>query len=254
MKPLAFLALLSVLAVPAAAGSTEKPDPLKAGDTAALKERFKSQVPPAVSPEVQFPASPEISIEELERLLLLDKRCKKNPDDTKDLAPEFKGKYGLIACEDGQQNMQEMLLVPRSVSRSQQMLFEAPAGVKLLRARFAGHYFVLEFDTQIQYLDLRRQTKFGFELGGFVANKRADRFTELPIFLDALKNYLGAGDGGPHAAAIEKVRRSAKETTFREFEAILSDKGILTVMGLTANGTRYLLWPELKDQPADTRP
>lgn len=211
----------------------------------------------------------EKSITDLENLLLLSPTCKKNTDDTKLMAKDLVGKYGLIACNPSGKpgGNQAILLVPFSVRPDQQMIFGSTRqngntpGMALLKGRIVDHYLVLEFDKQVQYLDLLKKTENGFEIGGFVANKDASGapvaegeeqvgMTNMIIFLDALRNYM---DVPSNSAVFEEVpkRIEAKVGRGKRFDVQAKNaNGKLVVIARGEAGSEtFQVWPAVNLPP-----
>ncbi|UPT73011.1 MAG: hypothetical protein M0D55_14045 [Elusimicrobiota bacterium] len=190
-----------------------------------------------------------IAIADLEALLLKSPECKKNPDDTKDLAANLKGKYGIISCTSEIEGTQQIILVPKSdANPSQQLKYgNSTSGgqtYKLLRARFADHYLVLVFDKQVQYLDLLKQAEGGFALAGFVADKNASKFQDVVIFVDALKHYMAltGADTGALTAVPERLRAAVGSKAYSLTGAYANGALIVTV---TSGGETFSIWPKV---------
>lgn len=190
-----------------------------------------------------------VSIADLEALLLKSPECKKNPDDVKDLAPGLKGKYGIIACNSPIDGLQQIILVPKSAATpGQQLRYGNVPGFKLLRARFYDHYLVLQFDKQVQYLDLLKQDQeggkdSGFALSGFVADKNASKFGDALAFVDAIKNYV---PGVPSGAFTEVPKRVAASVGSKPFNLTGAYAKEVFVVTITSGGDTFMIWPELK--------
>lgn len=190
-----------------------------------------------------------VSIADLENLLLKSPECKKNPDDTKDLASGLKGKYGIIACNSPIDGLQQIILVPKSASTpGQQLRYGNVPGFKLLRARFYDHYLVLQFDKQVQYLDLLKQDQdggkdSGFALSGFVADKNASKFGDSMAFVDAIKNYI---PGVPSGAFTEVPKRVAAALGNKPYNLTGAYAKEVFVVNVTSGGETFMVWPEVK--------
>ncbi len=192
----------------------------------------------------------EVSIADLEALLLKSPECRKNPDDTKDLASGLKGKYGIVACNREIEGLQQIILVPKSATApDQQLAYGNVTGFKLLRARFYDHYLVLQFDKQVQYLDLLKQGKDGdgkdngFALSGFVAEKSASKFADAGAFVDALRNYMGTV---PAAALTEVPKRVQASVGGKPYNLTGGFPKDVLVVTVTSAGDTFMVWPELK--------
>ncbi|MDD5302791.1 MAG: hypothetical protein PHS14_06735 [Elusimicrobia bacterium] len=210
------------------------------------------------------PTTPDggMSIADLETLLLKNPGCTKNPDDTKDLASGLKGQYGVIACSDPRDGLQQIVLVPKSDQNpAQQLKYGNVTGFKLLRARFYDHYLVLQFDKQQQYLDLLKQDKdgdgkeTGFAMSGFVADKNASKFSDALAFVDALKNYMGIKTGSPDAGAFAEVpKRVAQVLGSKPYNLTGAFAKDVLVVVATSGGDPYNIWPKIIPPGGDTVP
>jgi hypothetical protein len=193
-----------------------------------------------------------MAIADLENLLLKSPECKKNPDDVKDLASGLKGKYGIISCNSPIDGLQQIILVPKSASTpGQQLKYGNVSGFKLLRARFFDHFLVLQFDKQVQYLDLLKQDKdgegkeSGFALSGFVTEKNASKFADVGAFVDALKNYMGITSGADTGAFAEVPKRAASVLAGKPFNLTGGFPKDVLVVVATSGGNQYTLWPTI---------
>ncbi len=204
----------------------------------------------------------EKSIADLETLALKSSDCKKNPDDTKDLAPDLKGKYGIIACNSATEGWYQLILVPKTASTpNQQLQYGSVPGYKLQRARFYDHYLILQFDKQVQYLDLLKQDKdangkeSGFALAGFIADKNASKFTDVQAFVDALKNYMGIAAGSADAGAFTAVPANLKTALGNKPYGLTGAfaKGAL-VVHVSSGGDSFMIWPKVTKPGAQTDP
>lgn len=264
MKPLvpALLALLLCSAVPLRAQvATEPSDTLKD-----LKKKYaaggqKPETPsaaPAAPPatETGAPAPAPIGgapvredkgmpIGEIEALLLRAPECKKNPADTAQIAPSLKGKYGVIACDSPIDGLTQIVLVPKSAAvPGQQLRYASVRDAKLLRARIVDHYLVLQFDNQIQYLDLLKEDQGSFALSGFVAQEALSRFEDMVIFKDALKNYGGVAEGSEMLAALDEGVARAVGSKRRGLEAS-KIRGEWVVVA-KSQGNFFQIWPKAR--------
>lgn len=201
------------------------------------------------------PTTPEggMSIADLEALLLKSPNCKKNPDDTKELASGLKGKYGVVSCLSPIDGLQQIVLVPKTASTpNQQLVYGNSQGFKLLRARFFDHYLVLQFDKQQQYLDLLKQDKggdgkdSGFALSGFVSEKNASKFSDARALVDALKNYMGIAAGSADAEAFTEVpKRVAQVLAGKPYGLTGAFAKEALVVVATSGGDTYHIWPKI---------
>ncbi len=264
MKPLvpAFLALLLCSAVSLRAQVVTTPsDSLKD-----LKKKYASggqkpeapkgspAAPPAAETGAPAPApiggapvkeDKGMSIGELEALLLRALDCKKNPADTAEIAPALKGKYGVVACADPIDGLVQIILVPKSASvPGQQLRYASVGGLKLLRARIVDHYLVLQFDNQVQYLDLLREDQGSFALSGFVAQESISRFEDMVIFKDALKNYGGVPAGSEMLAGLDEGVARAVGSKRHGLEAS-KVRGDWVVVA-KSQGNFFQIWPKAK--------
>ncbi len=221
--------------------------------------------PGPVTPTPPGPVTPTpeggMSIEDLEKLLLKTPGCTKSLDDTKDLATSLKGKYGIIACTNEIDGLQQIILVPKSAQNpAQQLKYGSVSGFKLLRARFFDHYLVLQFDKQVQYLDLLKQTvedgkETGFALSGFIViaeAKTATKFADVDAFVDALKYYMGVtgSDTGAYEEVPKRVAAAVGNKPYNLTGGFANGK--LTV-ALVSGGDTINIWPTVT-KPGDPAP
>lgn len=270
MKPLvpALLALLLCSAVSLRAQVvTEPSDSLKE-----LKKKYASGgqkpeapkgapvAPPAAETGAPAPApiggapvkeDKGMPIGELEMLLLRMPDCKKNPADTAQMAPDLKGKYGVIACDSPIDGPHQILLVPKSAAvPGQQLRYGSTQGLKLLRARIVDHYVVLQFDKQMQYLDLLKTQKNPhtgydeFVLSGYVAEERLMKFEDMVIFKDALKNYGGVPENSEMLAGLDEGVAKAVGSKRHGLEAG-KIRGEWVVVA-KSQGNFFSIWPKAK--------
>lgn len=253
MKPFLILALAAAFA--ASASAQTEADVLRSSSQ--LKEKFKGQRAPGGAAEtapLPGPGGPPDggqSIADLEALLLKSPECRKNPDDSKDLAKNLKGKYGIIACDSPIDGLQQIILVPKSTDNPSQQLRYATSysqgrTYKLLRARFFDHFLVLEFDKQIQYLDLLKYADGGFALAGFVADGNA-RSEDDGVFADALRRYMGIAPSSADAKAADKIGGVAKaevgDRPHRLSGSVVQGRLLVTV---TTGGETWMIWPDVR--------
>lgn len=203
----------------------------------------------------------EMSIADLELALLKSGKCKKNPDDTKDLASGLKGKYGIISCNDQIEGLQQVILVPKSVQNpAQQLTYGNVEGFKLLRARYFDHYLVLQFDKQQQYLDLVKYEKDAngkpsFAMSGFVMDKNASKFSDANALADALTYYMGIKSGSADAGAISEVpKRAAQVLAPKAYNLTAGFPKDVLVVVATSGGEQYHLWPKIIMPGGETVP
>lgn len=254
MKPRA-LALLAALFCAPAFLRAQTISPADGGKTIEnLKKKYASggQKPEAAARSPEAPAAPnsKISIVDIEDMLVRT-GCKISPEDTSDLAPSLKGKYGLAVCRGERGEMQQVLLVPESVSPGQQLVFGSirgdagNPGFKLLHARLVDHYFVIQFDKQTQYLDLLKQEKgSAFHLAGLYTDGDLSRFEDIGIFKDALKNYAGVNKDSEIMFRISELTAKAAGGKPYLVEARkLRDTWIVI---LAVDGNVSQVWPERK--------
>lgn len=249
MKPLV-LAVLSVLVCAPALLRAQPAPPLDDGerlDVVKLKKKYaKGGQKPEVPAVSAVKTDGGMSIADLEALLLEAPGCKKNSDDTAQLAADLKGKYGLVSCRDAAKGLQQIVLVPQDVVRQQQLTYGSAGEVKLLRARFVDHYLVLEFDKQVQYLDLLKQDKgaAGFALSGLVVNQDLARFEDMVIFKDALKNYGGVKADSELLSTVSALTVKAVGSKPYRIEASNINDALVVVV--TSEGGVFQIWPEKK--------
>lgn len=204
------------------------------------------------------PNGAEMAISDLENLLLKDQNCKKA--DTAAMADALKGKFGMVVCKTSS-GANVILLVPKSMADDQQMVFKSVQGAGLLNGRIVDQFAVLQFDSQVQYLDLRKKTAKGFELVGFVSNKdaggppveaggRRPGMTNLTIFMDALANYMDVPANAPVLKALPKRVTDLFGGTV-DLQAKYSGE-TLQVFGARPNGNPFLIWPTIVEPPSGT--
>jgi hypothetical protein len=175
--------------------------------------------------------------------------CTRKPDDTKDLAPDLKGKYGMLSCDDKIKGHQNIIV---NLDSAKDRTYGTVEGYKLLRARFFDHYVVLQFDKQQQYLDLLKWEKdangeFSYAISGFVMDKSASKFSEAKALADALKYYMGIKDGSADAGAITEVpKRAATVMAGKSFELNAGFPKDVLVVTAVSGGDVYHLWPTVK--------
>lgn len=198
MKPLALvLSAFVLLAAPLHAQVAAEADSL--GKMSALKKKYakEAQKPQGAeeAPAAAKPAGEGIAVPDLQNLLLQDPACAAKPEDTAELAPDLKGRYGLVACRRSG-DLELIVLVPRELVKHQQVRYQGASGRRLLGGRFFGHYLVIEFEGQSQYLDLLQYKDLvGFPLSGYAAaGKDVNEFGDPAVFADALKRYAGFKD------------------------------------------------------------
>lgn len=241
MKPLV-LSLFSALVAIA---------PLRAQTVAELKKKYaqggqKAELAPAGVP-APIASAPEITIAEIEKLLLQDPSCKKG--DATQLNAGLKDSFGLVSCLDPIDGVRAIVLVPQSVAPSRQLMYGSVVGFKLLTARLVDHYLVVEFDKQQQYLDLLKQgmdpatgKEYGFKLAGYVQDDRLAGFEDVVLFKDALKNYGGVGASSEMLAKLEGlIAKLAGGKPYRLTAGKAKGEWIVTV---ASDGNVALVWPE----------
>lgn len=214
---------------------------------------------------------PELSIADLEKLLLLDATCRKYDEDTSLISADLKGKYGMIMCNPSGKpgGDQAILLVPKRVWDDQQMIFKSikandtppnptPAAT-LIRGRIVDHYVVLQFDTQVQYLDLLKKTDNGFELAGLVSGKdygrdaggpptgEGDRpgMNNLNMFMDALRFYMGVPGNSEVFTEVPKRIKAEVGNTPLDLQAKYSNEKVLLVIAKGSKGEHFTIWPKV---------
>jgi hypothetical protein len=242
MKPLAGLAVLALLCASV---------PARAQDLKSLKEKYakggqKAPAAPEPGPEA-VPNPAELTIADIENHILQSPDCMKNSDETAEIAPALKGKYGLVACHDVYNGWSQILLVPKTPANpSRQLQYASVPGYKLLRARIADHYLVLVFDKQTQYLDLLKEEKAGagFGLAGIVADGELTRFEDMAAFKDALKTY---GDVKADSDLMAKIEGLASKAVGKRPHRLSARKinGSWFVYALS-EGEFFQVWPEKK--------
>lgn len=216
------LALLPAFAVAAAAASTE-----------AVK---------AVPPVSELAA--------LEASTLKSPACEKRPDDVKELAPELRDKFSLLSCEY-KSGLSMVLLAPKDVMSNRRLDYrsikDGGRAIALRGARFFGHYLVLEFEGQTQYLDLLKPDPeiAGFEPAGFVSEGTASRFEDVAPFADALRNYMGIAESDEDFAAADDVSRRLPDLVGgAPYRLTASVNGRGELIAVVKTGGRSIkLWP-----------
>lgn len=156
-------------------------------------------------------AAPKVSeLRALEISVLNSPACDKRDEDVNELAPDLKEKFSLISCEY-KSGLSMVLLAPKDVMANRRLDYrsikDGAQTIRLTGARFFGHYLVLEFEGQVQYLDLLKPDPeiAGFSPAGFVSQGTATRFEDVEAFADALRNYMGIASSDTDAAAADDV-------------------------------------------------
>ena len=264
MKPLvpALLALVLCSAVSLRAQVTTEPsDSLKdlkkkyaAGGQKPEAPKGAPVAPPATESGAPAPApiggapvreDKGMPVGEIEALLLRSPDCKKNPDDTAQISRDLKGKYAIVSCRSEIDGLLQIILVPKSASvPGQQLSYGNASGLKLLRARIVDHYLVLQFDKQIQYLDLIKEENGGFAFSGYMAEDRLMKFEDMVIFKDALKNYGGVAENSEMLAALDEGVARAVGSKRHGLEAS-KVRGEWVVVA-KSQGIFFPIWPKAK--------
>ncbi len=198
-------------------------------------------------------AAPEggVSVADLEALLLKSPDCTKDPNDTKSIAADLKGKYGLITCDQ-----KHILLLPMSAGITDQQK-ELKYGQKLYKARIVDHFLVLVFAKHVQYMDLLKQStdangNTDFAVSGMVdlAQKNASEFSSPIAFADALEHYMGVNAG---TLTETELRKRAVQALGRKPYTLEggSKGGELTVRAVSEDEVRYPLWPTVLKPDAE---
>lgn len=246
MKPLV-LSFLSVLLCARGLLQAQTISPTDGGKTIEdLKKKYanggqKPSAPSAVpAAQASAPQDGGMSIADLEALLLKSPECRKNPDDAAQLAADRKGKYGIISCRDAVDGWRQIVLVPKGDARDQQLVYSSVDGHKLLRARLVDHYVVLQYDTQVQYLDMDG----AYQLEGLVADQTFSRFEDMVIFKDALKNYGGVKEDSELLVKVSALTMKAVgNKQFRIEASRIKDSWAVVVY---SEGSVFQVWPEKK--------
>lgn len=198
MKPLA-LVLSALILLPAYLRAQVAAEADSLGKMNALKKKYakEAQKPQAASwaPLTGSSTTVEISIPDLQKLVLMDDSCSAKAAETADLASGLKDKYGIVSCRTGG-GLQVVVLTPKSIHPDQQVVYHSVPGHELLGGRLFGHYVVVELGGQRQYRDLLSfKAPEGFPLGGFAEEGWGlYQFDDAAAFADALKRYAGFKD------------------------------------------------------------
>lgn len=248
MKPLvpAVLSLLLCSAVPlrAQVAAPETADSLKDLKKKYAKGGQKPDIKEAAAAETApIPDGTGMPIADLEKLLLKSPECRKNPEDTAQLAAELKGKYGLVTCMSAIDGLLAIVLVPPSTAvPGQQLRYGSMPGVKLVGARLVEHYLVVQFDSQTQYLDMLKSDEGGFALAGYLTVDHVSRFEDMAIFIDALKQYGGVRNQELLSKVPASTAKLVNGKPFRMSAAKIRGEWVITV---THNaGQIDVVWPE----------
>ncbi len=194
------------------------------------------------------------------KLAIEEGKCQKA--DIKLMAEDLKDKFRLVTCGKAGEK-QVILLTPLSIEPKRQMIFsniEKPP-LALLNGRIVDHYLVLQFDKQVQYLDLNKKTeKKGFAIGGFVSNlvaggdpddKEKSGMTNMMIFIDALRYYMDVPSSSAVFAEVPKRVKAALGDKRFDLQASYSD-GTLVVIGRgEVGGPTFQVWPGVNTPAAD---
>lgn len=196
-------------------------------------------------------APPKISeLEALEASVLKSPACEKRADDGKELSPDLKEKFSLLSCEY-KSGLSMVLLAPKDVMANRRLDYrsikDGARTIRLTGARFFGHYLVLEFEGQVQYLDLLKPDPeiAGFSPAGFVSEGTATRFEDVEAFADALRNYMGIGSTDTDAAAADDVVARLPDLAGGKpyrLTASINGRGELIAVAKTG-GRSIKLWP-----------
>lgn len=215
----------------------------------------------------------ESTIAELEALLMKAPNCRKYPNSTSEMAPELKGKYGVIMCNPKKVAEEEtaIILTPLSVAQGQQVVFNSSKKTKIVHARIVGNYVVLQFDTQVQYLDIRKRVPTGFEFVAMLTGigpEGGDKEVNGPPVEAGYARH-----GAPHISIVLDALRSymsvpAKDKVFTELQKRVDDRfkgkpyelvatlngGGLVITASEPGGANSEIWPNVVEQPKAPSP
>lgn len=234
---------------PAAGAAAAGGDPTAGGSTAGGT--------PAGSGDTSLAASEA-------RILTLDPTCKKKPDDLKDLASELRGRYSILICGEGTPKGRSAIILfpPAAQNPEGQLQYGTMVIGKdergrdkqalLQRARFFGHYTVLVYDGYLQYSDMRQFEGREFVRRGSMQNKSASGFTEIPPFIDFLRNHSGA-TGRDTAAADAVPARARQVAGSKSFELGAAFAGTDLIVTVLVDGRSIGIWPTV-DGPGGSAP
>lgn len=216
--------------------------------------------PAGTTPAGTTPSADSQTVSALKATLFKD--CEMNADDTAEIAANLKDRYGVVYCTNEIDGRHPIVLVPKTAKTpSQQLNFNA-AGLKLNRVRFVDHFLVLQFDKQVQYLDVLKEDDGGnYTLMGIVnvEKRETNAFENKQLFLDALRNYMGVTAGSDDARAFTVVPERITQTLGNKPVALTGSTPedpqtharYLMVMARN-NGKSFEIWPNLKTSDVDT--
>lgn len=177
--------------------------------------------------------------------------CKKNPADVARLAPELRGKFSIVVCDNDVRGVWPIILATKTDKNPMSQL--SFPGVR--SAHFVGHYVAVKFDNQAQYLDLLKPTGKGFERVGFVdfKTRNASEFDDATIFVDALDFYMGLAADSPDRGAITAVpKRITDAIGNKPFSVSGSFAGKDLIVSVTSGGFTFDVWPKAGKPGVDT--
>ncbi len=192
---------------------------------------------------VAMPAAAEISAADLSaQLMKAVEKWAVAPADSASVASELKGQYRVLNRANPSGGKVYGVIAPGSVAPARLIQYgdtQLPDGKKLVlqRAFLQGRFFILQFDKQKQYRDLRKaDAAGGLELAGYITeNGSAGGFTNAEAFEHALKTYVKAPMPAGLAADAQKVAGGKPYT----FEAAKTKDRV--VVGVLVDGTLHAI-------------
>lgn len=168
-------------------------------------------LPAAAQPKAKAPA--ETAAADLAaQLLKAIEKWSADPADNAAAAPELKAQYRVLRRANPSGGLVYGVIAPGSVAPGRLIQYgdsQQAGGKKLVlqRAWLQGHFFILQFDGQKQYRDLRKaDAAGGLELVGYITeNGGASGFTNAEAFEHALKTFVKVPVPRGLAATAEKL-------------------------------------------------
>lgn len=170
------------------------------------------------------------------------------------LSEATRGKVRIYKREDPREGTLYNILVPPTQFPGGQMQFGSQNGHTLKRMRGLGHYMVIEYEDQKQYVDLDKPKGNGFEMAGFVVmkTKEAQKMVDVVLLLDAMTNYFGIPTGAPAMTTIPErtARRAAGNPYFIQGSMTKDGENEALVATVNIAGKSYFVWPGDQEERA----
>lgn len=168
----------------------------------------------ALSASAAAPKAPaEVSAASLSsQLLTAVEKWTADPKDSASVASELKADYRVLRRNNPAGGLVYGVIAPGNVAPGRLIQYgdsQRADGKKLVlqRAWLQGHFFILQFDGQTQYRDLRKaDAAGGLDLAGYInENGTASGFTSAEAFEHALKTFVKISAPRGLAAAAGKI-------------------------------------------------